>query len=135
MGNDFKGAEITNSVRVDGVLNGRTIASIQAPFWLSEADFMRLKGGPPKTASFAGIIVGGVVGFGVGLIPKLTPFFVGQPVHVTLSEIITVLIGGGVAGVIYIVGLVLPNERSEVMKRISTHFDGAKPSIKILGDD
>lgn len=135
MGKDFKGAEITDSVRVGGVLNGRTITSMQAPYWLSEADFMRLKGGSPKTASIAGVIAAAISGYAISLAPKLTPYFSGLPVQVTFPETITVLIGWGVAGVFYVVGFALPNERSEVMKKISAHFAGSKPSLKILGDD
>lgn len=134
MSRDYEGREIRQSVRIKGVLNGRSVASMQTPFMLTEADFMRLRGGPPITASISGVIVSAVVGYGIGLIPKLTPMLKGEEVQISDPEGYTVLGGLIIAIVIYLAGLAFPSDKGKVMKNIANHFVEEKPSIKILGD-
>lgn len=134
MSRDYEGREIRQSVRIDGVLNGRSVASMQTPFMLTEADFMRLRGGPPITASISAVIVSAVVGFGIGLIPKIAPILKGGEIQISDSEGYTVLAGFIIAALIYFVGLAFPSDKGKVMKNIADHFVEEKPSIRILGE-
>ena len=134
MSRDYEGREIRQSVRIEGVFNGRSVASMQTPFMLTEADFMRLKGGPPITASISAGIVSAVFGFGISLIPKLTPMLRGGEIQVSNPEGYTVIGGLIAAALIYLVGLVFPSDKGRVMKNIAAHFVEEKPSIRILGE-
>ena len=95
---------------------------------------MRLRGGPPITASISAVIVSAVVGFGIGLIPKLTPMLKGGEVQISDPEGYTVLGGLIIAALIYLVGLAFPSDKGRVMKSIENHFVEEKPSIRILGE-
>lgn len=121
MAREYERQQLTEPVAVKHVLNGKTV-SPQPHYELNEADFVRLQGGPSKLSGFANLLAGGVVGYAITLYPKLEVLMMGGPSEFTKGEVRTVLAGGGVTLLLYVVGRYLPNDRQRVMKKISGYF-------------
>lgn len=133
MATEYTGRQLTQPIVVADVLNGESIATLQSVFALTEADFIRLQGGPPTTATLATVIFSGVVGYAISLGPKLEAVLSGGQSQLTGGETKTLVIGLVASVVLYGIGYFLPNERKSVLSRISTHFQNAKASTHIIG--
>ena len=129
----YEGRQLSQPIVVTDLLNGRSITTMQPPYLLTEADFLRLKGGPPVTAALATIVFSGVVGYAFSLGPKIAPLFDGKESQLTSSELSTMVIGAIASTVLYAIGLCWPNDKKKTMKKISRHFDSAPPSSHIVG--
>jgi hypothetical protein len=124
----IEGRQLSQPIIVSDVLTGRSVTTMQAPYFLTEADFLRLKGGAPVTAALATIVFSGVVGYAVSLGPKIAPSF-----NLTPGEIGTLVAGTVVSVVLYLVGFLWSNDKKKIMQKISSHFDSAPPSSHIVG--
>jgi hypothetical protein len=129
----YEGRQLSQPIIVTDLLNGRSVTTMQPPYLLTEADFLRLKGGPPVTAALATILFSGVVGYAVSLGPKIAPLFDGAKSQLTSSEISTMVVGTLASVLFYAIGFWWPNDKKKTMKKISKHFDGAPPSSHIVG--
>ncbi|HHQ4778524.1 TPA: hypothetical protein ACSP0C_002251 [Aeromonas veronii] len=134
MVDEYKGKQIQQTIVVTDLLNGRTVTTMQQAYLLTEADFLRLKGSPPVTAAIATIIFSGVIGYIVSLGPKIAPIFNGGASELTSGEINTILVGITISIALYAVGFFCPNDKKKLMNKISKHFDDAKPSSHIVGE-
>lgn len=134
MVDEYKGKQIQQTIVVADLLNGRTVTTMQQAYLLTEADFLRLKGSPPVTAAIATIIFSGVIGYIVSLGPKIAHVFNGGASDLTSGEINTILVGTTISIVLYAVGFFCPNDKKKLMNKISKHFDDAKPSSHIVGE-
>lgn len=133
MATELNNQQLDKPVVVADVMNGQTIAMLQAVYPLSEADFVRLKGGTPITADAAAMIFSGIVGYAIGLGPKLESLITGDQLFMSSDEIKTIVIWGAISLFIYLIGFCLPNERKSVMKKLAVHFKAAKSSTHIIG--
>ena len=133
MAKAYEGKQLDRPIVVADLLNGRSVATLQAAYPLHEADFLRLQGSPPATAALATIVFSGVVGYAVSLGPKIEPLFLGGKMELSSGETRTLVLGTTLALVLYGIGFFWPNEKKKVMKRISQHFQDAKPSTHIVG--
>lgn len=129
----YEGRQLSQPIIVTDLLNGRSVTTMQSPYLLTEADFLRLKGGPPVTAALATIIFSGVVGYAVSLGPKIAPLFDGGKSQLTSGELSTMAVGTIASAVLYGIGFWWPNDKQKTMKKISKHFDSAPPSSHIVG--
>lgn len=118
---------------VSNLLNGQSVASLQAVFPLTEADFLRLKGSQPVTTAFATIIFSGVIGYAISLGPKLEPLASGGKFQLTTGETWTLILGVGISVLLYAIGFMCPNEKKRTMRLIENHFKRSKPSTHIVG--
>jgi len=133
MATELNNQQINKPVVVADVMNGQTIAMLQTVYALSEADFVRLKGGTPITAKAAGMIFSGVVGYAIGLGSKLESLITGDQSLMSIGEIKTIAGWSFFSLVVYAIGFCLPNERTSVMKKLSNHFKATKSSTHIIG--
>ena len=133
MATEYRGRQLSQPIVVADVLNGESIATLQSVFALTEADFLRLQGGPPATATLATVIFSGVVGYAISLGPKLETMLSGGQSQLTSGETKTIVIGIVIAGILYGIGYFLPNDRKNVLSRIAAHFQRAKASTHIFG--
>ena len=133
MPTEYKGRQLNQPIVVDDALNGESIATLQSVFALTEADFLRLQGGPPTTATLATVIFSGVVGYAISLGPKLETIFSGGQSQLTGGETKTIVIGTIASAFLYGIGCLLPNDRKRVLARISTHFQNSRTSTDIVG--
>lgn len=133
MATEVNNQQLEKPLFIADVMNGQTIAMLQAVYPLSEADFIRLKGGPPITASGAVMIFSGVVGYAIGLGPKLQSIMSDTQPIFSNGEIKTIAFWTAISLVVYCAGFCFPNERTSVMKQLSSHFKAAKSSTHIIG--
>lgn len=129
----YEGRQLSQPIVVADLLNGRSVTTMQPPYLLTEADFLRLKGGPPVTAALATIVFSAVVGYVVSLGPKIAPLFDGGKSGLTSGELNTMGVGTLASAALYAIGFWLPNEKKKTMKKISKHFDSAPPSSHVVG--
>ncbi|NOT81422.1 MAG: hypothetical protein HOP01_01665 [Gallionella sp.] len=129
----YKDRKLTQAIVVTDLLNGQSVTTMQSPYLLTEADFLRLQGIPPITAALATILFSAVVGYAVSLGPKITPLFNGGKSQLTPGEIVTMLAGIALSILFYVIGFCFPNEKKKTMKKISNHFDNEPPSSHIVG--
>lgn len=129
----FEGRQLSQPIAISDLLNGRSVATIQPPYLLTEADFERLKGSPPITAALATMVFSGVVGYAIGLGPKIAPMLELKPAELTSGELRTIIFGTVVSAILYVIGYVWPSGKKKTMKKIAKHFDGAPPSAHIVG--
>lgn len=134
MGNAYVGKQLSQPVTVNDLFNGQSVTTMQQPYLLTEADFLRLKGSPPITATLATIVFSGTVGYALSLGPKITPMLGGGQSQLTSGEINTMIAGTILSFALYIIGFCLPNDKKNIMKKITRHFDNAPPSSHIVGD-
>jgi hypothetical protein len=130
----FDGKHLSQPIKVSGLLNGRSVATIQPAYLLTEVDFERLKGSPPITASLASLVFSGVVGYAIGLGPKIAPILESKPTELTSAELRTIVFGTVVSAILYVIGYAWPNSKKKTMKKIANHFDGAPASAHIVGE-
>lgn len=130
---ELNNQKLDQPVVIADVMNGQTIATLQAVFPLTEADYLRLKGGPPITASAAVMIFSGVVGYAIALGPKLQSIISGEQSLLSYGEIKTIGAWTLISVVIYAIGWLIPNDRTNIMKRLHGHFKVAKSSTHIIG--
>ena len=133
MDHAYEGRQLSQPIVVYNLLNGQSVTTMQLPYFLTEADFVRLKGGKPVTATLATIVFSGVVGYAVSLGPKIAPLFDGGNSLLTSSESSTMMVGAIVSAILYGIGFWWPNDKKKTMKKISKHFDSAPPSSHIVG--
>ena len=133
MATEYRDRQLSQPIVVADVLNGQSIATLQSVFALTEADFLRLQGGPPTTATLATVIFSGVVGYAISLGPKLEPILSGGQIQLTSGETRTIVLGTIASAILYGIGYFLPNDRKKVLNRISSHFLTAKTSTHIVG--
>ncbi|MEO9041395.1 MAG: hypothetical protein ABI292_02740 [Rhodoferax sp.] len=98
--------------------------TVQTAFVLTEADFLRLKGSPPITATLATIVFSGVVGYAISLGPKILLLLKGGEPQFTAGEIYTVGAGVLAAALLYVIGYCWPSDKKKTMKKISEQFSG-----------
>lgn len=133
MATEYRNRQISQPIVVANVMNGETIATLQSVYPLTEADFVRLRGGAPTTAALAAVIFSGVVGYAISLGPKFEPILSGGQHQLSGGETKTIFVGTCISVILYALGFFLPNERKSVMKNISNHFNTTKSSTHIIG--
>lgn len=119
---------------VSGLMNGQTIAQLQSPYLLSEADFVRLKGRARPTETVAVMIFSAIVGYAISLGPKLLDLLKNDNPLFSTPELKHIAGWCILSLLIYFLGYALPNDRASVMKKLSDHFNTAKPSTHIVED-
>lgn len=134
MQQEFNSQRIEESIVVSDLMNGQTIAMLQTVYPLSEADFVRLNNGASKLDAAAVMIFSGVVGYAIGLGPKLEGLLMGNAPVMNNGEIKTIAVWSFISLLIYGIGYLLPSERKKVMKKLSSHFETAKSTLHISGD-
>ena len=133
MASAYEDKQLSQPIVLADLLNGESIATLQAAFALTEADFLRLQGGPPITATLATILFSGVVGYAISLGPKLEPMLAGGSSQLNSGETKTIVIGVISSLALYGIGYFWPNNRKTVMARIDQHFKTSKPSTHLVG--
>lgn len=124
---NYEGQQLNQTINVTDLLNEQSITTMQKPFLLSEADFLRLKGKPPITASLSSMLFAGDIGYVISIASKF------KNKQLSAGEIWTVIIVLIIAILIYGVGFLFPNDQKRTIKKISKHFEDAPVSSHIVG--
>ncbi|MBS3667068.1 hypothetical protein [Vreelandella boliviensis] len=132
MNNRIENQQITEPIRMQGILSVANIGTWQADYPLTALDFVHIKNGKPVTFNWANSIFLATVGFGLNLIGKGASQAVGTQQPIYVGEWIALGIGMFVALVLYGIGLALPNERKRVMKEIQDHFKNSPKQRQVV---
>ncbi|WMW65737.1 hypothetical protein [Nitratidesulfovibrio liaohensis] len=110
------------------------LCSVQEDYALCEADFVRLKNGKSSCSDFAinTLIsgVGAVILVGAKLFMKIVD---GQDIKIEKYEIYVVLMIAAVSLVLFLIGQILPSEKSRVLKDMERHFCKATRTREVRG--
>lgn len=116
-----QGREITETQIVPDLLTGTDIGTWQAEYLLREIEFERIKYGKPVTFIWANSIALTTVGFGLNLVAK----GYSSVANISKGEWVALSVGIALSVALYFIGLLLPNNRKKVMKKIEKHFEDA----------
>jgi len=103
------------------VLTDTSVGTWQEDYPLREVDFVHIKHGKPITYIWANSIFLTTFGFGLNLLSKWYS-------QITNGEWIAFGCGLSLSVILYLIGLMLPNERKRVMHDIEKHFKNAPKS-------
>lgn len=124
----YKNKVITQTVIAENLLTDTSVGTWQEDYPLREVDFVHIKNGKPVTYIWANSVLLTTFGFGLNLLSKWFPQTDSNIPQITNGEWIAFGCGIGISGILYIVGLMLPNERKKVMNDIKSHFKNAPKS-------
>lgn len=127
----IKGEQTTEPYLVPDLLSGASVGTWQEDFPLREVDFERIKHSNPITFIWANSLLLTSFGFGLSLIAK----GYSDISAINRGEWVALGIGLGSSLVLYVIGILLPNKRKEVMKKIEEHFKKAPTSRRVLIGD
>jgi hypothetical protein len=124
----IKDQEITETQVVPDLLTGSDIGTWQAEYLLREVEFERIKHGKPVTYNWANSLALTTFGFGLSLLAK----GYSDALLITKGEWIALAVGVAASGVLYVIGIYIPDNRKRVMKKIESHFETAPTQRQIL---
>lgn len=124
---------ITETVPVHGLFTGMSIGTFQEDFQLCEADFLRLTNESTPLTSWAVNALFTYVGYAISILPKLISEITGKSESVSRSEWIVLIIGLLVIVVLFIMSKRTPNEKKELLERMSMHFKSAPKTRLVRG--
>jgi hypothetical protein len=132
MSNLIENQQITETIPVHGLLSDANIGTWQADYPLTALDFEHIKNGKPITFNWANSILLTTVGFGLSLLGKGASQIMGVQQEIYIGEWVALGVGFIVSVILYLVGLVLPNDRKRVMKNIQEHFKNSPKQRQLV---
>ena len=125
MSENISNQEITQTKVVPGLLSGASIGTWQADYPLTGRDYEHLKNGKPVTFNWANSILLTSIGFGLNILGKFISQKTDPSIVIYQGEWVALAIGVITSIVLYVIGLLLPNDRKQIMKKLRTHFDNS----------
>lgn len=104
---------------------GLDFATVQPDFYLSTANFLRLKDDRNIMSTGAKGLAPAFFGYFITLMPKALSDMTGGAEHVSQNEWSIIVCGAVLCLAMAIIGRVFPSERKKIMKIIETHFETA----------
>ena len=132
MNSRIENQQITETIPVHGLLSGASVGTWQADYPLTALDFEHIKNGKPVTFNWANSILLAAVGFGLNLLGKGASQLAGVQQQIYIGEWIAFGSAIAVSVALYLVGLLLPNDRKRVMKEIQVHFKSAPKQRQVV---
>ena len=112
-------------VTQENLFTGVSIGTFQEDFQLCEADFLRLKSEGSPMATWSLNILFASIGYGMSILPKWISEISGKAEKVTQSEWAALALGIAVSVVLFTINKFIPNEKKELLNRMSQHFKSA----------
>ncbi|MCX2817442.1 MULTISPECIES: hypothetical protein [unclassified Pseudomonas] len=115
---------ITHTINASEILSNVEFefATVQADFYLSSADFLRLKDDRSWPNTLSVQVFFGIVGWVISLSPKMVNQIRGSGETITIDEWVIIAGGLAVCAIFRLLGSALPSEKKKVMKAIEDHF-------------
>ncbi|MDN3551904.1 hypothetical protein QWY74_00210 [Halomonas almeriensis] len=120
--------ELSDTQLVPDLLTGTDIGTWQAEYLLREVEFERLMHGKPVTYNWANSIALATFGFCLNIGAK----GYSDISRVSSGEWVALAAGFGIAAILYLIGLALPDRRKEVIKNIRDHFEQAPTKRQVF---
>lgn len=122
----YKDKVLTETViATEDLLSGATVGTWQEDYPLRQVEFEWIKNSNSISLIWANSILLTTIGFGLNLLPKGYSNITSNAPPISKGEWIAFCSGLVAAIILYLVGLLLPNNRKKVMKAIEQHFNNA----------
>ena len=132
MSDRIENQQITETILVQGLLTGAAIGTWQADYPLTGRDYEHLKNGKPITFNWANSILLTSVGIALTILGKYISQKTDQSVVIYKGEWIALGVGILISVALYLVGLLIPNDRKRLMKKLKEHFDNSPKKRQLL---
>jgi hypothetical protein len=119
-------------VTQENLLTGVSIGTFQEDFQLCEADFLRLKSEGSPMATWSLNILFASIGYGMSILPKWISEISGKAEKVTQSEWAALALCIAVSVVLFTINKFIPNEKKELLNRMSQHFKSAPKTRQLV---
>jgi len=137
---NYQNEVIKETVEVSSSVLTGAVGMWQESFLLSEADYVRLKTGEPKTAIWANKMLMMTIALAINIIAKLLSFFIENNERSTIDlqvlgkyiskvDWFAFVIFFLVTTILYGIGALVANERKSVMNKIGNHFEKASHQL------
>ena len=130
--NVYENEVFRETVVTGNLLTGMSIGTLQADFLLCEADFLRLKSGSSAFVTWSLNVLFATIGYAMSILPKWISALAGKPEEVSQSEWTTFAIGLAISFILLLISKAMPNEKKELLNRISQHFKSAPKSRQLV---
>jgi len=130
--NVYENEVFRETVVTDNLLTGMSIGTLQADFLLCEADFLRLKSEGSAFVTWSLNVLFATIGYAMSILPKWISELAGKPEKVSQSEWTTFAIGLATYFILLLISKAMPNEKKELLNRISQHFKSAPKSRQLV---
>ncbi len=132
MSNLIENEQITETIPVHGLLSGANVGTWQADYPLTAIDYEHIKNGKPITFNWANSILLTTVGFGLNLLGKGASEMAGIQQEIYFGEWVALGVGFITSILLYLIGLMLPNDRKKIMKNIQDHFKNSPKQRQVV---
>ena len=126
--------KINRTVIVPNLLSGTNIGTWQADYPLTGRDYEHLRNGKPITLNWANSIFLASIGIGLTLMGKFISQYKGSTVVIYHGEWTALACGLTISNILYLIGLLLPNDRKLIMKQLKNHFDSSPKKRHMVQD-
>ncbi|HEP8700720.1 TPA: hypothetical protein VDU52_003131 [Pseudomonas aeruginosa] len=131
---NFTNTTITETVVLSEPLSGNSIASIQAIYPFTEADYVRLDSQGNVVKNWATSFLFVAIGSAVTLLQNVYKDGLNTPNDVASGDVIVLSILSLITALLFVVSAFVPNEKKKLMKRIGRFFkDSASQNHFIRG--
>lgn len=128
----YENQVITQTLPTGNLLTGVSIGTFQEDFQLCEADFLRLKNDGTPLSSWSTNILFAAIGYGISILPKWFSEMAGKPEKVSQAEWIALAASLAVSLLLFLIGKLMPNEKKDLLSRMSQHFKSAPKSRQFV---
>jgi hypothetical protein len=133
MERSYTSQQLTDTIVVGDLLTDSGIGTLQSPFFLTEAQFIHLRGSSSRALNWATNFLFGGFGYAINLGPKLIAAVSGESSQIAAREWQTLLAVFVIAAALYCVGRLVPSEKTKLMTAIAAHFEKERPSHLLIG--
>ena len=130
--NQIRDKNITETIKVHNLVSEANVGTWQADFMLTAVDFEHIKNGNPTIFTWANGILLASTGFGLNLIAKFLLQLSGNSQQIHQTEIVTLIVAIFIAGLLYLIGYVMPNNNNKIMTKIKNHFENAPKQRQVI---
>ena len=134
MNENISNQVILQTVQVANLLSGTSIGTWQEDYPLTGRDYEHLKNGKPITFDWANSIFLTSIGIGLTLIGKYISGQTDPTVVIYKGEWLALAVGLIISIILYVIGLLLPNDRKKIMNKLKEHFDNSPKKRQLLKD-
>lgn len=130
--NVYENEVIRETLETGNLLTGMSIGTLQADYLLCEADFLRLKGEGSVFVTWSLNVLFATIGYAMSILPKWISELAGKPEKISSSEWTAFALGLVISFILFLLSKVMPNEKKELLNRISQHFKSAPKSRQLI---
>lgn len=134
MATEYEGQQFDDTLPLTGLMTGASVHILQPMYALSEVEYIHLMSGAGWPAIWALNLAVAVVGYALGLSPKVLPTWKGEAGAMQTSEWMPVAGGAVVVLLLLLLGLRFRPKRAAVIAKINSCFKApSKTTLFVRG--